>query len=465
MNPKKRLRQSQSGRLYLRRKDHREIILNDIYHNAMWLKKTKDDGTEQDELVWAKFPDRCFLYRTRFPVASTSGAMSSFDIDRQFSTSAFLNMSYNSKCIKLKDFVVIPYYYGANFNYLRITKDGAIFKQKVSPVDYGSNYYRFGGNSIIGFSQSGNVFHCDVVHISPISKSFDFELDAQTHSFATVEASPRYVCATESGCIIAYISGAWCTCYEITNLGARRLHDVAFEIKTSTQPTLLEGYCNENFIAFAIYGRYLDNMNNIVFEHNIFYSTDGGASWNKQMVLQKKYGRMPSYSENLFCFARKGICYVYSIWDGDLVIWASEGGEFTEVETLKGFILSVVKNCGSDIADSSYNTCQIKLKSDASVSADVSYSISGARFDSWNDAIFKYGKLDEDAEGIVFQIMERISGYYYYRQVYIDNPTFQASEDNVIFYYKAFNENNALPDRVMQGDYVLGKTKESEVTE
>lgn len=452
MRPKRRLRQGQSSRLYLRRKDHRECILNDVYHSGIWIKKMQ--GEEQkDELAWLKYPSRHFLYRSRFTGAYTNASFGYFDIDRQFSFCTNLNQSYDSKCITLEDYVVMPYVYvgyGVTVRDFRITKDGMVFKSRpFSSNYYARNFYRFGKNSVIGFGQSGTTFSCDIFHIvdNP-QKQFDYSLEKKTHNFTTVNATPRYVCATDEGCIIAFVSGAWCTTYEITHNGARRLNDVAFEIRTYTSPIVLQGYSDGDFIAFCIYGRYLDNMNYIVFEHNIFYSTDGGASWQDQTVTKNRYWSMPTITENMYFFARKGVCYVYDIWNGNLNVYQSSGGDFTEVEIPKGFILSVVNSCGSDIANSGANTCQIKLKADASTSADISFSISSASFGTWaSDAFFKDGKVDTEPNGLTFNLG--------YDQVYIDNPTFQSSEDNVYFRFKAFNEAQTLPDRVQEGDYVL----------
>ena len=57
MKPRQREPQKQTSRLFLRTKDHRDVIYQDKYHNAIWANTDEID----DELVWLKYPKNALL--------------------------------------------------------------------------------------------------------------------------------------------------------------------------------------------------------------------------------------------------------------------------------------------------------------------------------------------------------------------------------------------------------------------
>lgn len=85
MKPKQRIQQKQSARLFLRTKDHRDVIFEDKYHYGIWAKTENID----DELVWVKYPNNALM----FYAAPTFGWM---DADRQFQYAISTGSSQNS---------------------------------------------------------------------------------------------------------------------------------------------------------------------------------------------------------------------------------------------------------------------------------------------------------------------------------------------------------------------------------
>ena len=101
MKPRERKEQAQSSRLYLRNKDHREVIFNDMYHNAMWA----NVGNIHDELVWVKYPKKALMHRVK-PFTGW------IDVDRQFCYGMNLDGQQRSGSFyRLRNNTVI--YYGA----------------------------------------------------------------------------------------------------------------------------------------------------------------------------------------------------------------------------------------------------------------------------------------------------------------------------------------------------------------
>jgi len=101
MKPRQREQQKQSSRMYLRKHDHRDVIYQDMYHNAMWCKTEDID----DELVWVKYPKHALMHR----VKPFNGWM---DADRQFCYGVQLDGGQRyGDFYKLRNGLVL--YYGA----------------------------------------------------------------------------------------------------------------------------------------------------------------------------------------------------------------------------------------------------------------------------------------------------------------------------------------------------------------
>lgn len=79
MKPKTREPQKQSSRLYFRRRDHREVIMDEMYHNAIWLTKEEEDE-KIDKLVWVKYPKEQIMAMAN----GSGGWLGWYDPNRQF---------------------------------------------------------------------------------------------------------------------------------------------------------------------------------------------------------------------------------------------------------------------------------------------------------------------------------------------------------------------------------------------
>lgn len=183
MKPRQREQQKQSARMYLRKHDHRDVIYQDIYHNAIWA-NTEDIA---DELVWVKYPKNALMHR----VKPFCGWM---DADRQFCYGMNLDGGQrNGQFYRFKDFVV---YYGAysgvSDDNCYVIEDGIVWKDITSKVTayipmYSNGMMYFGHDSVCYFTRNGNY---RVINITQFVK------DEETEEWNVIQTSHQLDCDT-----------------------------------------------------------------------------------------------------------------------------------------------------------------------------------------------------------------------------------------------------------------------------
>ena len=154
MKPRERTEQAQSSRLYLRNADHREVIFNDMYHNAMWA----NTDNVHDELVWVKYPKKALMHR----VKPFIGWM---DVDRQFCYG--LNADGNQRSgdfYKLRNGLVIYYglYSGLGDDNCYVIEDGIIWHDitsKITSFVPTAQYTFYMGEDTIAYLWADDYWH------------------------------------------------------------------------------------------------------------------------------------------------------------------------------------------------------------------------------------------------------------------------------------------------------------------
>lgn len=116
MKPKKRYQQTQSGRLFLRKRDHRDIVLDDKYHNGMYFED------EEGKHIWVRYPRRACV------VCLDAQKKALLDVDRRCIHYLLNTSGLRFNCIiPLENFLVYYDYYGYE-PIVRISEDGQIWK-------------------------------------------------------------------------------------------------------------------------------------------------------------------------------------------------------------------------------------------------------------------------------------------------------------------------------------------------
>lgn len=189
MRPKKRELQRQRGRMFLRSKDHRDIVYNDNYYNGMlWV----DENGE--ETIWHRYPQKCALEY----VGNDVGII---DLKRAFRYSAFNITGQQSMWVQhLHDFTLVQYSYASSPRTSFITKDGVNWKQITLP--YVCRYI-FNDNSVCSFEASpyGNNISGNVVNILE-DENGDYYTQTSSFSFLSPYSGNYPIGDTHNGLLV-----------------------------------------------------------------------------------------------------------------------------------------------------------------------------------------------------------------------------------------------------------------------
>lgn len=187
MKPKERKSQKQTARLFLRRNEHRDIIFNKIYHNAIFLYKLKRDSSNQPtneietrDYVWFKYPKHALLTINTSERIANSGsgidvALPGFrgwvDIDRQFHYAVSEGGASGNIALRGNRYIRRgKYVICVNMNVIYYTEDGIrwflcssgiyynITNQAQASFEYHCWTQPFGQNWFCGLSDAG-MFH------------------------------------------------------------------------------------------------------------------------------------------------------------------------------------------------------------------------------------------------------------------------------------------------------------------
>lgn len=197
MKPRKRLEQTQYGSMYLRSNYHRDVIYQDMYHNALWLKR-EQDGKQIDEVGWIRYPQEAIYGQD----TNTYGWM---DINRQFQFARGLIQDgfNNNYFYYFRTQNIIMQSYGRNTganlaNY--ITEDGIVWKTLTDPYQLLDLQY-FGDDSIFRMTVSGTNYTLQVY--TPIKNPTNDSWALRERTFTiTGSGNPAFVCNTHNGIIV-----------------------------------------------------------------------------------------------------------------------------------------------------------------------------------------------------------------------------------------------------------------------
>lgn len=468
MMPKTRYQQKQESRLYLRDKDHRDIILNDTYINALWLKK---DDT--DALVWIRYPSKYMIMFMRDASGSPAGNyFTILDINREIAHSVrWSNGAQTKKLLKLDDLLVLHAEY-TNVNPFSVSTNGLSWG-KMSKTVSGMDYYRKFGNDnsmvyIWESSSNTNQINYPLVHLEINEETKDILMYQGTISawFPETVLDTRYLCDTADGMLIAcrHNNPNRVGIYEVTNgrtiLRTMMASDYNYQLVNSTT----EGCRKGSFYAYAWHNRV--RLTTSTVSDNIVVSVSNDMeNWKTETLLRQV--SFSTTTPEFFLLQRNGYFYLYVFSGNKLHAWKTDTGNSWIELNLLDYV--DVKCCtkGSFVS-SAFDTIRIVLNTNAELPNDNVPLVSvrelmskmynfGFGQDSFNNILMQDGKFNEPDEEYL-GLGGWISGIPC--AVYFDNMIFTPSEHNLFLLANTYDEEKGI-EEIMEGDYCvdeIGKT-------
>lgn len=469
MKPKQRLEQKQSSRLYLRKKDHREVIMNDIYHNAIWMKK-EQDGEEKDELVWVKYPQNALVN------ISNGSSLGWLDTDRQFNFAIGYASGQRTSRIFGLDKICIALSAYSSIDSSQYTEDGIVwhsFKKNPS-MALNEDVMYFGKNGICA-----NFFFNTFITICEFEKDEETEEWSFTQKNVTIPSNAWYLCRTDDGCILGVSnydrnSNTYTNdFYRVTSEGCEKVNTI-MGVKWAFNIRWVRDCSRGSYLGFALIASFSlnDNTYNQILG---FTSHNGGYSWEVQELYSQQSGYYESWSydsstANMDAFVRDD--YMYVIF-GDLQrgvhLWRTLTQQWNEVELPSWVDLPLLQSGGKCVSPTTKEKLRIAIRPNETTNADTSvYNLIGkainntTRLNRNNYNIkFENGEIlgmDQEDEFLVLH-----NGYV----CVFDNLRFISNSKSFAFIQGGYSDSTDGADRLQENDYCVRTVTptESEVEE
>lgn len=478
MKPRQREQQKQSARMYLRKHDHRDVIYDDKYHNAIWANTEDID----DELVWVKYAKNAMI--------SQSDTFGWFDIDRQFryANNQMGNQSYSYEYyLEEPDITILIWGYYINSAKLYYTKDGVCWKD-ITPTGglnvLGSwQILKFGENGICTVSNgtvSGGIYYVRKMIFEYDEESDEVIITTATNSYATTYSRIYFLCNTQTGIIV----------WEGSNTGGNNpvfytvySHIEADGTRTTTEQSMSNrsilgsscralAYCkNDNHCCAILWGeriheQYTGRVEQCV---EVMCTHDNGMTWHGQTISDVSQANSYYVGDAADLFYRNGYFYaIYSVhvfgsWKTHL--YKSQYGITWDEVVLPTWVdLPLIQGGGTGVANPSpKETLRVAIDPLNTSNYDVSmnylipfnarnlgiHNLMGGDFAA-NNILYQDGEITENNS---FWYMMYNSGTY---GAYFD--TEQLGDTSKAFAWKptSYSGTGAVADPVIPYDYVLG---------
>ena len=377
MKPKERIRQYQSSRLFLRKNDHRECIANDIYHNAIWMTKQQDDKFI-DDAVWIKYPERALIGTFKRNNVTYMG-----NTNINFCDSHYVQVETNQRTFsvkKMQDCTIAISSYGSSSIWL--TEDGVVWK-KVGynggspsvndPFPYANNFDVVGANCIGNASFSlidtkTRTYDLNTFVIQFIkdeeTKEWSTQVFRQSRRFVFYEILGNMYPSTINFCGLTQSRAIFMN--QFTKVGYSDTPDVTFVWSMDNEGNveqvgtipLSKAYDTNGKLVDGDYSRFATNPtktvscrvfvgrqgtnNRWVYNVLVHTTSDGGATWNGQLIKDIHdsgyYGRSIAEFRCDLCY-RDGEFHLYfADYNGITYHWTSYDGETWEEKFLGDYV-------------------------------------------------------------------------------------------------------------------------------
>ena len=487
MKPRERKRQKQTSRMFLRTKDHRDIIFDDKYHNFIWGNVSNID----DELVWQKYPDKAVVLGVS-PYTG-AGAIANamwLDVERHMLYQIYGNPYINNvyATLRVKDFILTYVTSGVqtiSWTEFLTSKDGMIFQHDLNRFTYTIPNYQL---KWLGTGNKACTYIFNSGQSTATFDVFEFEYDEETEetevtrntytlNFPEVSYSSFYLGNTESGGIIARrLNGTssvpqYFKFYHVSDNGFVNEVFSWLQLSPDNIPNSL-GYgdlitnsndrnqmvkVGTNYFIGNVW-RDLSVTSTYKYYWRILYCNGDITDWK---IAPLDFFTTNAYSSGVIAvFARGERVYAYcgdAYNDKNVKLFCTTDYENwfeMNLPEYKDIPLEEYGGQSVEIPSGGYDYVRVKFKSSAPNASD-GYNVSlydginGYYLNSGQNAL-KQGEIinsdSDDDFGVAFQIGRIL--------IYSPTPEFLPDDNLQAFYINSSND--GIPyDFVMEGDYVL----------
>lgn len=468
MRPKKRLGQYQTARMNLRRKDHIEFVLDDTFHNAIWMSKVTDRHTGKksgDELGWLKTPHHYMPYVSHSPYGNIQKCFGYMDIDDQFAYGIGIPSGTSSYIVKLKDYVVLMR--GYTTTQTMVSENGAIWDTLPTVSGDFSSSKRFGDNGLIQMWNNSQTSLGYNVRTFEKDENGKYQWKVVGHSVTKVNSTNlKYICYTDEGCIVSFdsynstLQKYTIVLYELKDDGIHELNSMLLA------DAGLGNYCQGNHWNNFYYFVNVESVSGMgrYYDHRfcLYWSTDK-YDWHREVLWEDSTLR--ASDGKITCAQRNTSTYIYSASPNEFKIFKksdflSEEPVFEEVILPSNMVFSCRQECGAGTQWAYYEHIQLKFREenleDEIWVGDTSFHAYDLLDwdqvnDGWMNIFFEDGKLDDQTFAVTFRATVDGSVNFY---LYVDNLDFNSGGvDSFMWQGDVWINNADYARHVMEGDY------------
>lgn len=467
--------------------------MNDIYHNAIWMKK-EQDGEQKDELVWCKYPNDCLLVAT----GGTAGWLGWYDINRQFQYGLpFTNTTTRLWQLDGLDCVLATAYSDYNVGQAYITTDGMVWKKVKNTAHYNifarAGRY-FGNTSVCSYTETINNGTYNINVTTPV---YDKDLDEwsfENKTFTITNGNGNtlmYICNTNEGAIFLEYKGTYVQQTGVTMYDLQYVRIDGNGNRTEGDHKMMDYNQPRPYRS----GRGWDNCKKgNVCLHASYDRVSTGSGWRYRFVftstsdygqtvtetLFKQYNDWSQYDQLNWCIFARGdyFYFVYGMYieDRDVYIYKSTDGiNWEEVLVPDWIDLEYLTDGGVGVRQTptEKETMRIAVKPSRASNYDVElFNMMNRANGVWDVYIsrtqnktsysvrFKDGKLVRQEEDDFYVVFGNQNGSW---MAFFDNEYLASSAKACGWYGVSSNTTEGYGDTVKENDYCIrGLIKESE---
>ena len=479
MPNRRRIAQRQSGRVYFQEHDHRDIIMGDNYHGAVYI-------GEDIEPKWRKYKPRLIHFVNSYPISPYyNGGAFAFDVTNQFFSLA-MQEDYEDEGITPLPADDDRYFclVGSLAWTWGISKNGYDFKRIGDTSPYFNEWHRYGSNytvNIINYPSSSDVVTmgwAGIRYNEGQQTADTYTVSTATYSKSNDHIYGRSYCGRQTdGCFLAYsertLSNNVYYCHDYLSLSTNRstlslIWEHSYSYNPNQDYTIKSAFndsdnkiwkCGTNYIS----GMIITERTGSSTDYSFYFRTSSDSdlsTWTENLILH----RCGSNCRIACVMYRNGTAYIY-VWlaNYNLALFTtSDFSTFTQVQLPDYIDIPFLDSADIDndrygaVDNPTYDAVRLVINNTAvlpSLPNDyVQFTLTsfGDRYEHQNYFESINGTLTENISSTDMLITHIIGSY---TAIYLDNMSFQTSNGNVA-YALLYNWNGADP--IASGDYVFG---------